>query len=440
MLFSVSLPAFSDNDIGSDNEIGGRVIESDAAYVGSPPPLEIPENYRPFPPLSSFAEVDLVTIYPGEALYSTFGHTAFRIRDPQLGIDLLYNYGQSSVPFDSGFVPNFVSGYLPFMLGVIKTERAYSFYRRHEDRSIYEQRLALSYGEKQRLYRFLSYNAMPENRIYIYDFFFDNCTTRVRDIFTFLYGKSLTYRLAPRTASYRDIIAPYLRAQPYVTLGINLMFGMPSDRTPPLKRRLFLPFQLMEAIENAEIAEEGASAKSRELESSSQIVYRQQRPDPEPPFVSPSVALWLFATLALLFSIMERGGRLAGAGIAALRFLDGIALALPGIIGIAILLLWSFSGYLMTTENLNLIWAWPTHLIAVFVGAGLSQRHVLLRLYHAAASAAGILFLLAIPVLPQSIPAGAIPLILTLVIRSAVRSGFLPEIRRRLKRLPTSRS
>jgi len=78
--------------------------------------------------LTDRAVLSMVTIYPGEALYSMFGHTAIRVRDPENNIDLLYNYGQSSVPFDASFVPRFVGGDLPFILGVSDTARSFEYY------------------------------------------------------------------------------------------------------------------------------------------------------------------------------------------------------------------------------------------------------------------------------------------------------------------------
>jgi hypothetical protein len=353
----------------------------------------------------------MVTIYPGEALYSTFGHTAIRVWDPSSGIDRLFNYGQSSVPFDSGFVPNFVSGYLPFMLGVIDTERAYDFYTRYEDRSIVEQELDLTSGEKQRLYRFLSYNALPENRVYIYDFFFDNCTTRVRDIFTLLYGDELVYRLPRQQQSFREEISPYLRATPYVHLGINLMFGIPSDRRPQLKDRLYLPFQLMEAIEEGRV-------EGRALEAGSGFVYRQKRSDPRPPPIPPAALLWPAGALLIVISATKlRYSRVA-------RAADGLLFAVAGFLGIAMLLLWSFSGYEMTTKNLNILWAWPPHLAAGFLSYELARRSRIVTVYFAAAAVISGLFLLSIPFLPQTIPAAAIPLILSLALRSALRAWY----------------
>ncbi len=426
------------------------MIQADTGTVGSLPPLEVPASFEASHTLSPQTVFSLVTIYPGEALYSAFGHTAIRINDPATGMDLLYNYGQSSVPFDSGFVPDFVRGYLPFMLGVIDTERAYRFYIEVEDRSIYEQRLGLSYPDKLRLYRFLAYNALAENRIYIYDFFFDNCTTRVRDLFTYLYSESLVYELPERQKTFRQEIAPYFSPVPYISLGIDLLFGMPSDRRPEARQRLYLPFQLMKAIEGAVRAPRSGNAG---LETATRIIYLQERENPKPPPIAPALPLWvLFAAAALLTyagrrstgktrgSVQTGDGRIIRTGT---RLFDSLLFLFGGILGSTMLLLWTSSGYLMTTGNLNLIWAWPLHLIAAVliaagcaggsVGAartgkdeGLRRNHDprlgrILRLYLFLSAAVSALFVLSIPLLPQTIPSAAVPLILSLALRGGDR-------------------
>jgi hypothetical protein len=390
----------------AEAQSGGGVVHTDAAAVGNLPPLQPPESYRPQPQLTPEAEVFMVTINPGLALYSTFGHTAIRIVDPPNGLDLLYNYGQSSVPFDASFVPRFVTGELPFMLGVSSTPGSYDFYRTAEDRSIYEQHLNLNFDEKRQLYRFLAYNALPQNRIYIYDFFFDNCTTRVRDLFSYLFGPALSYQLHPQELSFREEIAPYLAHTPFVVLGINLVFGVPADTVPQPRHRLFLPFQLRDAIASAQVDRGGGTAP---LEREAKYLYRQQRPDPAPPPVSPALLLWLLAAAALLLTLSP--ARCSGAA----RGFDTALLLLVGLTGTAMALLWAFSGYLMTTANFNLLWAWPL------------QRRRWLRGYFLAAGAASAGMILLSPLIPQVFPAGGYALMTALALRSLAR-GALPLI------------
>ncbi len=386
--------------------------------------------------LSGQASLKMVTIYPGKALYSMFGHTAIRIEDPVHQIDLLYNYGQSSVPFDTSFVPRFVTGELPFMLGVIRTERAYEFYRNYENRTIYEQDLLLSRAERQAVFEYLEFNARPENRIYIYDFFYDNCTTRVRDLFWDIFGEEIDFKLAERPAhTYRNAISPYLREKPFVKFGINLLLGGPTDGVPGRARRLYLPGQLMRAVAAAEL-------NGRPLMGGERYVYQGRNgttilPEDLGP-LKPALAgllLWGLLLFAAVLSIRRaRSARHGSRGSSrGMRVFDTVLFALSGAVGIASLLLWNYSGYVMTTANWHLLWAWPPHLIIGFLLI-MKKRPPALRWYTACGGAAALVSLVLIPVAGQSLPGPAVPLLLLLALRGAALSGrlhkWLPGARR----------
>jgi hypothetical protein len=378
--------------------------------------------------LSPRAKLTMVTIFPGRALYSMFGHTAIRVEDPVYEIDLLYNYGQSSVPFDATFIPRFVTGDLPFKLGVVQTRRAYDFYSRYENRSIYEQDLLLSGAERQAVFEFLEINARPENRIYIYDFFYDNCTTRVRDLLWDLFGEDISFKLGERPAvSYRRAITPYLVDKPFVKFGIHLMLGSPTDGVPRRERRLYLPGQFMEAVEAAEL-------DGRPLMGKTRFVYKGRNgtnivPTAGGPSLAdrlwslfPSLLLWLLFVAVLLLTLSRfRWSRGAGA-------LDALLFGGAGLVGTAILLLWSFSGYVMTTANYHLLWAWPVHVIIAFLlikkrrpQRSIKHHPIFIRWYTGIAAAAALIALGLFSLLPQQLPAPAVPLLLSLALRGGAR-------------------
>ncbi len=391
--------------------------------------------------LSAQATLKMVTIFPGEALYSMFGHTAIRVEDPVHQIDLLYNYGQSSVPFDASFVPRFLTGNLPFMLGVIRTERAYDFYRSYENRTIYEQNLLLNRGERQQVFEYLELNARPENRIYIYDFFYDNCTTRVRDLFWDIFGEEIDFALAERPPqTYRQSISPYLNEKPFVRFGINLVLGSPTDGVPGHSRRLYLPGQLMQAVAAAEL-------NGRPLMGSERYVFEGRNgttiePDDLGP-LQPALASLLFWAIMLMAAVLSlrsmfgsgsssgsklspaRGARHNFRGSSrGMRVLDALLFVVAGAVGVASLLLWNYSGYVMTTANWHLLWAWPPHLIVGFLFI-MKQRPRLLRWYAACGGAAALVSMVLITVAGQSLPGPAVPLLLLLALRGAAISGLL---------------
>src|SRR5690606_35915179 len=123
--------------------------------------------------------ISLLTCAPGSELYSTFGHTAIRVQNTELGYDEVYNYG--TFEFGPDFYTKFIRGKLLYFLSVESFED-FIYQYEMESRSIQEQILLLDCGEKHRLLEALHQNAQPQNRYYRYDFLRDNCTTRARDM------------------------------------------------------------------------------------------------------------------------------------------------------------------------------------------------------------------------------------------------------------------
>ena len=420
----------------ADTDPGAKTGPEAAAPAAEPQFLQLSEQ----------ATLKMVTIFPGKALYSMFGHTAIRVEDPVHQIDLLYNYGQSSVPFDASFVPRFVTGNLPFMLGVIRTERAYDFYRSYENRTIYEQDLLLDRGERQKVFEYLELNARPENRIYIYDFFYDNCTTRVRDLFWNIFGEEIDFALAERPAqSYRRAIRPYLSEKPFVRFGINLILGSPTDGVPGRARRLYLPGQLMHAVAAAEL-------NGRPLMGHDRYVYEGRNGTTiTPQDLNPlraalaSLLFWGLLVIAVGFSlgslfnsgasIDSKLSRAASAKHSSIgmRVFDTLLLVIAGAVGVASLLLWNYSGYVMTTAYWHLLWAWPPHVIIGFLLL-MNKRPPALRWYAACGGAAALVSMVLIPLLGQSLPGPAIPLLLLIVLRTTVGSGLLTSAELRKSR------
>ncbi len=121
----------------------------------------------------------MLTCSPGEELYSTFGHTALRVKDNATRSDIIFNYG--TFEFGPDFYTKFIKGQLRYFLS-IETYADFAYSYQYESRSIQEQVLRLSCAEKEKLFAALQANAQEENKYYQYDFLFDNCTTRARDI------------------------------------------------------------------------------------------------------------------------------------------------------------------------------------------------------------------------------------------------------------------
>jgi len=199
-------------------------------------------------PLSESATISLLTCGPGEELYSVFGHTALRVRDPLHGVDVVYNYG--TFDFDT---PNF---YLRFIKGDLQYFVSTSSYQdfvytyQYYNRDLYEQQLNLSAEQKQAIATDLSTTLLSDKRFYTYKYFERNCTTMVADVLNAHIPQKISMKNNDEGKTYRKIVIEYLHNSFYENLGISLIFGYRTDRPT---ERLFLPQQLLEGINNTKI-------------------------------------------------------------------------------------------------------------------------------------------------------------------------------------------
>jgi hypothetical protein len=365
------------------------------------------------PTLSPAAEVSLLTMLPGDEVYALFGHTAFRVRDPALGLglDRTYNYG--TFDFDQPyFIARFARGLLDYQLSVAPMERTVAEYRFLE-RPIIEQRLALPADARQDLFQFLETNYLPQRRAYRYDFFFDNCSTRPRDALERALGRRLDYGgYEPAGTTFRDLLQPYLEAAPLTDLGIDLGLGAPTDREATDREAMFLPLELMRAFD-------AASFDGQPLVASRDTLFWIDGAGmPDAAFDWPTLLAWLLAALGIAWTAaMWHRGPSRG-----LRRFDVALFGVVGLAGAVILWLWLGTEHAVTGPNANLLWAWPTHLAAAIVLARRNLRGAMW-VYWALTSAVALVTLLAWSALPQALPPAALPLVLLLGVRAGTRAA-----------------
>ena len=207
---------------------------------------------------SSHMRVSLLTCTPGEELYSTFGHSAIRIVDSSSVTDYVYNYGTFNFD-DKNFYHKFMRGKLLYYISVEPFNDGNGYYGfkssyQLDHRGITEQVLNLSAAEKINIQHLLNENLKEENRYYKYDFFLDNCTTRLRDII--LQSKQPTPVLPavmPVTTTFRNAIHVYLdkNKQYWSKLGIDILLGAPTDAVMTAAQQQFLPDNLMTALDSS---------------------------------------------------------------------------------------------------------------------------------------------------------------------------------------------
>ncbi len=352
--------------------------------------------------LSPGTTISLITCGPGNDLYATFGHSALHVSDPISGIDKVYNYG--TFDFNTpNFYVKFARGKLNYYLHVTNFKRFASTYVR-EGRWVYHQELRLSYEQKAKLYDLLEKNALPENRAYKYDFFYDNCSTRIRDILEAALGDKLEYPDVPNEpdTTFRELLDIYLESHPWSDLGIDLALGAPCDKVANWREKMFLPDYLKKNIGQSKVLIEGeyqdfVGQESLVIEENAQIINQEKES-----------ILWIFWTAFVLIGVLSIFIR-----VQALKWLDIILFVATGILGILILLLWFATDHGATKWNFNILWALPTWLLAPYFLIGSAKTNFFKM--HAMAMFALVIFWILIP---QNLHAVTVPLILILGVRS----------------------
>lgn len=306
--------------------------------------------------LTEESEVSLVTCSPGEELYEAFGHTAIRIHDPNWGFDVVYNYG--TFDFNQpNFYWNFVTGRSMYMLATNRYSnfvRAYQYY----NRSVREQFLDMTLQQKQALLDKLTWNAQKENREYLYDYFFDNCSTRPRDIIMEALDGEIefdTTYLSKNRLSIRELTDLYIiDEQPWGDLGIDLCLGTRIDQPATAMQYMYLPEKLEEAFDHSYISRNGQRVP---------LVERKQTTFQAAPVVEQKswfVPQIVFVAILLFSAVFLTIFRVAGKST---RIFEGLVFMITSFIGFNGIFLWFFTNHYAADYNWNILWSLPTNVI-----------------------------------------------------------------------------
>ncbi len=355
---------------------------------------------------SSRLRISLLTCTPGDELYSIFGHSAIRIVDSNSVNDIVYNYGTFNFD-DEGFYLKFVRGKLNYYLSLEQFEE-FKFLYQVTNRGITEQVLNFSAEEKKNIQHALNENLREENKYYQYDFFFDNCTTRLRDII--VKAKSPTPVLPavrPTHMRFRQAIHEYLdRGKQYWSqLGIDILLGAPTDRIMTASEQQFLPDNLMMALDRS---------KNVSVVKSSENLYQVNALVSQNDWFTPMVfftALLLFYVLVHILCHNKRPVLVSG--------MDGLLFFLTGLLGVVLIFMWTATDHSMTKNNYNLFWAIPSHLVISFF---INSKNSRVKKYFGLTALAGILLLICWFFLPQQMNNALIPIVLLLIYRSFKKS------------------
>lgn len=195
--------------------------------------------------------ISLLTCAPGSEIYALFGHSAIRYENPEKDQDWVFNYGMFSFK-EPNFVMRFVKGETDYQLGVVSFRYFETEYALRGS-SVYQQVLNLTDEEKAKLISLLEENYLPSNRVYRYNYFYDNCTTRARDkVEESIQGK-VVYPKTEKEVSFRDIIHEFTAGSEWGEFGIDLCLGSEADEPIDERKQMFAPFYMMEAARGAMI-------------------------------------------------------------------------------------------------------------------------------------------------------------------------------------------
>jgi hypothetical protein len=324
------------------------------------------------------------------------------VYDPVLGLDDAYNWGVFD--FDQpNFYLNFARGRNNYKLGIYPYDLFRDYYISY-NRYVHEQKLNLTLNQKQRIYDYVQWNALPENRSYRYDYFYDNCATKVRDVMVSVFGDSVKFDGSYIKTDYsiRDLTDIYLKHQPWGDLGIDLGLGLPMDKKASPYEYMFLPDYIESGFNHA-------SLNNVPLVKETISVYESREEEyPKSP-IHPMTAFILVAAIALLISAWDFKRKKLS------TWFDVILFGIVGVVGVMLLLMWIATDHKAAANNFNLLWALPTHLIAVIV---FYKNPSWLKKYFLITTVIAALTLVLWSVLPQQLNYFLIPLVITLCIRA----------------------
>lgn len=242
-------------------------------------------------------QISLLTCSPGKEVWAQYGHTAIRYYDKESGEDLAINYGIFSLD-QTYFIPRFVLGMTDYRMGVQPMDMFLAQYS-YEGRGVVEQVLNLSAEDKEVIYKALQENMKPENVVYRYNYFFDNCTTRARDMLVnHLHGK-VVYPPAEENATFRSMIHKWNNKYEWAQFGEDLLLGVNADRKTTKSEQQFLPENLRSDFDKAKY-------NGKPLVKETNVLLDAETEVVEPVFpLSPLSIALIFAVISLVMMLFS---------------------------------------------------------------------------------------------------------------------------------------
>ncbi len=362
--------------------------------------------------LKETAQISIITLGPTPTeLYAAFGHSAIRVYDADQQLDLAYNYGVFD--FDqSNFYLNFARGFLYYKLGVY----SYPDFRNHyisHNRFVHEQILALTVDQKQRIFDYLEWNAKPENQTYRYDYFYNNCATKIRDVLAETLKDDLKFDGSFITTKYtiRELTDLYLEPQPWGDLGIDICLGLPMDKRASAYEYMFLPDYIENSFDHATLNSVPAVKEKTSVYEAT----------PEATIFSlfhPWIVFGGFLLITIVLSYFDWNRKKLS------KWFDVLVFSVVGWIGLLLLLLWIATDHQAAAKNFNLLWAFPIHAFAAIFLFRKKSQPWLIKYFFVTAILLAIVSIFWFA-LPQQLNVFLLPVVVALMMRALLVSKLL---------------
>jgi len=360
---------------------------------------------------SNDTTVYLLTCGPGTETYSIYGHSALRIVIPEKHIDSVYNWGVFD--FDTpNFAWKFAKGRLDYM---ISAETAKSFLGVYffEHRYVMSQKININSKETQTLLELINENLKPENRKYRYDFFYDDCSTRIRDLLEKAVGEKLMYPPAEpgKNPTFRDLVARYQDPYPWLRFGVDLIMGSTADKKAVFRDRMFLPIDMKDGLSKAVVHR---SDKMIPLLQNPETIIDFEAPVVNQNFlISPPFIFTLAIIVILILAGLTKSRRI-------IRIIDIIIYSVFSLLSILMIFFNFFTDHQQMKWNLNIIWLNPIIIICLVMLILNKAGAIWFRIVFCISA----VFLVLQFVLPQDFNTAFSLLTIIILIRSSVRCKF----------------
>ena len=352
-------------------------------------------------------EISLLTCSSGSPVYATFGHSAIRVKDVSNNRDIVFDFGVFNFN-DPLFLPKFLKGELLYSLETQPFRGLLHSYKQ-DNRSVIEERLNLTLPQKKKIYLQLLQNLRPENKNYRYDFLYDNCATRIRDLF-FTLPVIFPTKDQPTTLTFRNHLHSYLPNKSWIKFGIDALLGSSVDQQMTHYEQLFLPDPLSKQLKKVRIQKNG---KEEALLLASSVLVEKE--------MDTKTALQ-YLTPTLIFSLLML---CLGGWSWKKKNPDTILwylFLLLGVIGVFLLGMWLLTNHPTSANNWNLWWANPLYLLVVLIGVKRVSNSVLWGIV-----ILNIILLLSWYFLPQQLNIATIPIVLGVLFLLVLKINYSKE-------------